>query len=138
MKTSEDLDAWSCGGWGVFIALNHQEAIREGCWRRAHRTVRCATGQVLFTVQCAATSPNRYGLEPGRPLEALSSCGTGQSGATPNRSCSLSGASLTLWLSLCACCCFSSSFCSRPLHELVVALLAHRTVRWHTEQSGEL
>jgi hypothetical protein len=40
-KTLEDLDAWSCGGWGVFIALNHQEAVGEGCWRWAHRTV-CA------------------------------------------------------------------------------------------------
>jgi hypothetical protein len=31
-------------------------------------------------------------------LEALSSCGTGQSGATPDKSCSLSGAPLTLRL----------------------------------------
>jgi hypothetical protein len=54
---------------GVFIALNHQEAIGEGCWRWAHRTVRCATGQVLFTVRCAATSPNRLGSELGLPLE---------------------------------------------------------------------
>ena len=29
-----------------------------GCWRWAHRTVQCATGQVMFTVRCAATSPN--------------------------------------------------------------------------------
>jgi hypothetical protein len=61
------LELW----WlGVFIALNHQEVVGEGCWRWAHRTVRCASGQVLFTVQCAtgqvlftlrcaATSPNR-------------------------------------------------------------------------------
>jgi hypothetical protein len=45
MKTSEDLDAWCCGGWGLFIALNHQQAVGEGCCRGAHRTVRCATGQ---------------------------------------------------------------------------------------------
>jgi hypothetical protein len=96
MRTSENLDAWSCGGWGVFISLNHQEAVREVYWRWAHRTVRCATGQVLFTVRCAVTSPNRYGLELGRSLEALSSCGTEQSGAPPDRSCSLSGAALTL------------------------------------------
>jgi hypothetical protein len=89
MKTSEDLDAWSCGGWGVFIALNHQEAVGEGCWSGAppdwscslsgapprhpttrireqstvgtvvflcHRTARCHTGQVLFTVRCAFDS----------------------------------------------------------------------------------
>jgi hypothetical protein len=39
-----------------------------------------------------------------RPLEALSSSGTGQSGAPPDRSCSLSGAPLTLRLRLCAHC----------------------------------
>jgi hypothetical protein len=43
-------------------------------------SVRCATGQcpvcrhVIFPL----------GLGAGRPLEALSSCGTGQSGATPD------------------------------------------------------
>jgi hypothetical protein len=31
----------------------------------------------------------------------------------------------------------SISFCSRPLCELVVAPLVHRTVQWHTGQSGE-
>jgi hypothetical protein len=31
-----------------------------------------------------------------------------------------------------------SSYQSRPLHELAVAPLAHRTVRRHTRQSGEL
>jgi hypothetical protein len=29
---------------GVFIALNHQQAVGEGCCQWAHRTVRCATG----------------------------------------------------------------------------------------------
>jgi nitrate reductase gamma subunit len=29
-------------------------------------------------------------------------------------------------------------FCSRPLAQIVVAPLNHRTVRWHTGQSGEL
>jgi hypothetical protein len=84
MKTSEDLDAWSCGGWGVFIALNHQQAVGEaaGDGRTGqsgapprnptvrvltqstvgelvllwHRTVWCATGQALFAVQCASDS----------------------------------------------------------------------------------
>jgi hypothetical protein len=36
------------------------------------------------------------GLGAGRPLEALSSCGTGRAGATPDWHCSLSGAPLTL------------------------------------------
>jgi hypothetical protein len=38
------LELW----WlGVFITLNHQQAIREGSCRWAHRTVWCATRQVL-------------------------------------------------------------------------------------------
>jgi hypothetical protein len=32
MRNSENLDTWSRGGWGVFIALNHQQAIEEGCY----------------------------------------------------------------------------------------------------------
>jgi hypothetical protein len=47
MGTSKNLDAWSCGGWEVFIALNHQQAVGDGCCRWAHRTVRCATGHCL-------------------------------------------------------------------------------------------
>jgi hypothetical protein len=42
------------------------------------------------------TQPLEFGSS--RPLEALSSSGTGQSGAPPDRSCSLSGAPLTLRL----------------------------------------
>jgi hypothetical protein len=30
------------GCWGVFIALNHQSSRWGGCYRWAHRTVRCA------------------------------------------------------------------------------------------------
>jgi hypothetical protein len=62
------------------IATNQIVAVGEGCWRWAHRTVRCATGQcpvrhhVIMFVRVGA----------GRPLEALSSCGTGQSGAPPD------------------------------------------------------
>jgi hypothetical protein len=55
-----------------------------------HRTVRCATGQVMFTVRCASDS--------------------------------------ALWL--CAHCSSVTRFCSRPLERVVVAPVAHRTVRW--------
>jgi hypothetical protein len=85
------LDAWSGGGWGVFIALNHHIVVGEAVCRRAHRTVRCATGH----------SPVRQPHHPTvRVLKiltvgALTSCCTGQSGAAPDRSCSLSGAPLT-------------------------------------------
>jgi hypothetical protein len=40
---SENLDAMKCGGWGVFIAPTTKVAVGEGCCRRAHRTVWCAT-----------------------------------------------------------------------------------------------
>jgi hypothetical protein len=66
------------------------------------------------------------GLGAGRPLEALSSCGTGQSGATPT---------------------FCSDFCRViVLHcssvrvdrcaQIAVTPLVHQTVRWYTRKSG--
>jgi hypothetical protein len=58
--------------------------------------VRHWTGPVDYLVRCHVTQPLGFGSY--RPLEALSSCGTGQSDATPDRSCSLSGAPLTLRL----------------------------------------
>jgi hypothetical protein len=39
-----NLDALKCGSWGVFIAPTTKVAVREGCCRWAHWTVRCATG----------------------------------------------------------------------------------------------
>jgi hypothetical protein len=75
------LDGWSGGGYGVFIAPNHQfnrwgRLLSKGapdspvCQPR-HPTVRVLT---VLTVG------------------DLSSCGTEQSGAAPDRYCSLSGA----------------------------------------------
>jgi hypothetical protein len=61
----------------VFIATNQIVAVGEGCWRWAHQTVRCATGQCLVRHHVILS----FGLGAGRPLEALSSYGTGQSGA---------------------------------------------------------
>jgi hypothetical protein len=129
MRTSENLDAWSGGGWGVFIALNHQQAVGGGCYRWAHRTVRCASH---------VTQP--LGFESCRPLEALSSSGTGQSGAAPDRHCSVSGALLLCALTLSR----TVAHCSARQESLqsTVALdsrcsagapdspIAHRTVRW--------
>jgi hypothetical protein len=60
---------WSVGV--VFIATNQIVAVGEGCWRWAYQTV--------------SGAPPRHPvvrLGAGRPLETLSSCGTGQSGAT--------------------------------------------------------
>jgi hypothetical protein len=105
---------------GVFIALNHQTTVGAGCCWWAHRTVRCASH---------VTQP--LGFWSFWSLEALSSSGIRQSGAAPDRHCSVSGAPLT---------CGSDSArtipqcssCSRPLREVAFAPLSHRTVRWHT------
>jgi hypothetical protein len=70
---------------GVFIALNHQTTVGAGSCRWVHRTVRCASHVI-----------QPLGFWRFWPLEALSSSGTGQSGAAPDSYCSLSGALLTL------------------------------------------
>jgi hypothetical protein len=41
----ECLDGWNGGGWGVFIALNHQNNRWGGCCRWAHQTVWGTTGR---------------------------------------------------------------------------------------------
>jgi hypothetical protein len=53
---AENLDALMCWWLGVFIAPTTKVVVGEGCCRRAHRTVRCATGQS----GAPATSPNRW------------------------------------------------------------------------------
>jgi hypothetical protein len=73
---------------GVFIALNHHIAVGEAVCRWAHQTVRCGTGH----------SPVRQPRHPTvrvltvSTIGALTSWGTRQSGAAPNRHCLLSGA----------------------------------------------
>ena len=76
---------------GVFIALNHHIAVGEAVCQRAHRTVWCATGH------CPMRQP-RHPTIRVRALSivgALTSGGTGQSGAALDRQCSLSGVPLT-------------------------------------------
>jgi hypothetical protein len=68
-------------GWGGIYS--HQ--TKYGRWRSllamgTPDSVRCATGQC--PVPRHVILP--LGLGAGRPLEALSSCGTGQSGVTPD------------------------------------------------------
>jgi hypothetical protein len=88
MWSDGNLDAWSGGGWGVFRALNHHIAIGDGCYRWAHRTVRCTTGH------CPVRQPRHPTVRVlmVSTIGALTSWGTGQSGAAPDRHCSLSGA----------------------------------------------
>jgi hypothetical protein len=149
----------------VFIATNQNLAVGEVCWRRAHWTVPCATGQ------CPVCHHVILPLGPGagRPLEALSSCGTGQSGAHRSVRCP---SDPPLWLLPRVL--FHTVHCqSRPLarssrcsagtpdspvlHRTVRWIIAERppvfpklasseplltgapdTVRWCTGQSGEL
>jgi hypothetical protein len=130
MRCLKNLDAWSGGGWGVFIALNHHIAVGEAVCRWAHRTVRCITGH------CPVCQPRHPTVRVLKILTigVLTSCRTGQSGTAPDRCCSLSSALLTPALTSAHC----SRFCRRPLRWIAVARLVHRTVRWHTGRSGEL
>jgi hypothetical protein len=108
----------------VFIATNQIIAVGEGCWRWTHQTVRCATGQCPVRRHVTLS----LGLGASRPLEALSSCGTGQSGAP-----------LTFCSDICR---VTVLHCSSArvdrCAQIAIAPLVHRIVRWYTGQSGEL
>jgi hypothetical protein len=116
------LDTWSGGGWGVFIATTTNSTVGDAVCRWV-RQPRRPTVRVL-TVST---------------IGALTSWGTGRSGAVPDRSCSLSDAPSGAALSLRELSAHYSR-CRRPL-ESTVALasrcfagtpdspVAHRTVR---------
>jgi hypothetical protein len=132
MWYSEILDSWSGCGWGVFIALNHQTTVVAGCCRWAHRTV-----------WCASHVSQSLGFGSILPLEALSSSGTGQSGAAPDRSCSLSSAPLTSVLTSVAHCIIvrgtvAVDRCtgSRYFGDAPNSPVAHRTIRWIIAESA--
>jgi hypothetical protein len=113
---------------GVFIALNHQ----NNYW-----------GWLLSmgaTGHCPVRQPRHPTARvlPVLTIGALSSCGIGQSGATPDRYCSLSDAPLTSVLTSAAYCSAGRALCSLPLRQRVVSPLVDQTVRCHTGQSGEL
>jgi hypothetical protein len=105
------LDGWSGGGCGVFIAPNHQ----FNRWGR------------LLSMG-APDSPVRHRTlsvrQPHHPtvrvltvstVGALSSWGTGQSDAAPNRYCALSGAPLAPALTSASNYSSVRALCSRPL-----------------------
>jgi hypothetical protein len=116
MRCLKNLDAWSGGGWGVFIAPTTKPTVGEGCCRWTHRTVRCATRH------CPVRQPRHPTVRvlTVSTVGALTSWGTRQSGGALDRHCSLSGApsgaALTL-RELSAHC----SRCTRTL-ELTIAL----------------
>jgi hypothetical protein len=128
MCSSECLDGWSGGGCGVFIAPNHQ----FNRWGRllsigAPDSPMCQPRQPTVRVLTVST------------VGALSSGGTGQSGAASNRCCSLFGAPSGGCSDFCANCPRTVT-CRRPLDSTVALAsrcsagapdspLAHRTVR---------
>jgi hypothetical protein len=115
MQYAGNLDALNSGGWGVFIAPTTKTAVGEGCCRWAHRTVQCATGH------CPVRQPRHPTVRVLTDLTvgALTAWGTRQSGAAPDRHCSLSGApsgaALTLRELPMHCSAFAGVRWSRPL-----------------------
>jgi hypothetical protein len=90
--------------------------------------LRHRTDTIQCPVRCHVTQP--LGFRAGRPLESLSSCGTGQSGAAPDSPVPSDFCRYTV--------AHCSTMQSRPLRADSRCPLAHRIVRWHTGQSGEL
>jgi hypothetical protein len=124
---------------GVFISLNHQFnrwgwLLSLGAPARPgrHRTVRCATGHCPVCQPCHPTVRVLTQSTAG----ALTSGGTGQSGAAPDRHCSLSGVPLTSALTSAMNCSavrgIVQSTVAPKSHCSAVTLnspVAHRTVR---------
>ena len=84
MQCVECLDGWSGGGWGVFIAPNHQTTV--------------GVGLLLMGVPDSLVRQPRHPTVRVRAqttIGALSSCDTRQSDVAPDRYYSLSGAPLT-------------------------------------------
>jgi hypothetical protein len=115
MRCLKNLDALNSGGWGVFIAPTTKTAVGESCCQWAHQTVRCATGH------CPMRQPRHPTIRVLTVLTvgALTAWGTEQSGAAPDRHCSLSGAPSGAALTLRE----LSAHCSRC--QSTVALASH-------------
>jgi hypothetical protein len=123
---AENLDALKCGGWGVFIAPTTKVVVGDGCCRMVHRTVRCAS-HVTQPLGFNRWSSDKWGHRTVRWF-------TGQVQWGPVRLLvpALTSARVVALFT------FTVHFCRRPLAQIVVALLAHRTVPCYTGQSGEL
>jgi hypothetical protein len=117
---------------GVFIAPTTKPTVGEGCCRWAHRTVQCAIGHCPVRQPCHPT----VRVLTISTVGALTSWGTGQSGAAPDRHYSLSGAPSGAALTLYALFPCTVHFCRRPLAQQPLLCMAHWTVRCYTGQSG--
>jgi hypothetical protein len=121
MRCLKNLDTWSGGGWGVFIAPTTKPTVGEAVCRWAHRTPVRQPHHPTVRVLTVST------------VGALTSWGIGQSGATLDRHCSLSGAPSGAALTLHELPAHFSR-CRRPLESTVV--LDSRCSAWYTGQSG--
>jgi hypothetical protein len=110
---------------GVFIAPPPNQPLGFGCCRWAHRTVWCATGH------CPVRQPRHptFRVLTVSTVGALTSWGTRQSGAAPDRHCSLSGASSGAALTLRELFMHCSPFADDRWH-------SSRCSTWHTRQSS--
>jgi hypothetical protein len=100
---------------GVFIAPTTKPIVGEAVCRWAHRTVRCATGHCPLRQPCHPT----VRVLTVSTVGALTSWCTRQSGAAPDRHCSLSGAPSGADFTLCELSAHCSR-CRRPLESIVV------------------
>jgi hypothetical protein len=128
---AKNLDALKCGGWGVFIAPTTKMVVGKVVCRMAHRTVRCATGHCPVRQPCHPTVRVRS-------LELLT-CGP-PDGLVVHRAVTVHCPVrlLTPALTSTRTVVLHCSFVDDRWREVAVAPLAHRTVRCHTRQSGEL
>jgi hypothetical protein len=109
-----------CSRWTRLLTMGAPDSL-----------VRHPTGTVRCSLRRHVSQP--LGFRSGRPLEPLSSCGTEQSGATPDSPVPSDFAALTLPHTIHR----GRRFCSRPLTRASRCSagspdspVAHRTVRW--------
>jgi hypothetical protein len=101
---------------GIFIAPNHFHSRWGGCWQSG------APPDRHCSLSGAPPVTQPLGFGAGSIVGALSSCGTGQSGATPDSPVLSDFAALTSAVTL-------LTLQSRPLAQIAIAPVAHQTVR---------
>jgi hypothetical protein len=127
---AENLDPWSVVVGGIY-SPNHQKNRWWGLLSHGAPD-RPVCQQTLSSAP--ATSPGRWILTVG----ASDIWGTRQFGGAPDRSCRLSGAPSARALTPARTVAHLMSSADDRWREVVVAPLAHRTVRCYTGQYGEL
>jgi hypothetical protein len=126
----ENLDDLKVGWLGVFITPTTKLAV---WWRLPSHGAPDSPVRHWTLSGVPATSPGRL-----VPTVGALSCGPAWlSGGAPDKSCRLSGVPPARALLLCACRRAFNALQSTVAREVVVAPLAHRTVRCAPDMSGE-